>query len=130
MPEKTTDAVSWLLQLVPMLFAAFLAALGGAVQYFNKIDRAGVPFSFAKFLLEIGTSAFVGIVSFELCDSAGFSWQLTAAVVAVSGHMGARALILIENQIVRRLNDGYGNSKGRIEAEEGSDATSACEEKP
>ena len=116
MPDKTSEAVSWLLQLVPMGFAALLAALGGAVQYFNKIDRHGLPFSLTKFLVEICTSGFVGIVSFELCDSAGFSWQLTAAMVAISGHMGARALILIENNIVRRLENGYG--EGRTGKEE------------
>lgn len=107
MPEKTSAAIDWVLQLVPMCFAAMLAAIGGAVQYFNKIDRRGTPFSFAKFLLEVGTSGFVGIVSFELCDSAGFGWQMTAAIVAISGHMGAKALVIMENALIRRFENGY-----------------------
>ena len=106
MPEKDPDNVSWLLQLVPMIFAVLLAALGGAIQYLNKIDRNGTAFSFVKLLIEVGTSGFVGIISFELCDAAGFSWQITAALVAISGHMGARAIVLIENQVIRRFTNG------------------------
>jgi len=106
MPEKDPDNVSWLLQLVPMIFAVLLAALGGAIQYLNKIDRNGTAFSFVKLLIEIATSGFVGIVSFELCDAAGFSWQITAALVAISGHMGARAIVLIETQVIRRFTNG------------------------
>jgi amino acid permease len=116
MPEKDPENVSWLLQLIPMLFATGLAALGGMVQYFNKIDKNGVPFSAVKLLIEVGTSGFVGIVSFELCDAAGFSWQLTAALVAISGHMGARALVLIENQVVRRFTND--NSEREVESTE------------
>lgn len=128
MPEKTTEAVSWLLQLIPMGFAALLASLGGAVQYFNRIDKQGLPFSFVKLLLEVSTSGFVGIVSFELCDAAGFSWQLTAALVAISGHMGARALLLIEHQVVRRLSND--NSETEVEGSKKTNKQTASEEKP
>ena len=128
MPEKELGNVSWLLQIVPMGFAVLLAALGGAVQYFNKIDKHGMPFSFVKLLIEVGTSGFVGIVSFELCDAAGLSWQITAALVAISGHMGARALILIENQVVRRLHNGY--SEAEIEGSKEANQQTTCKEKP
>lgn len=104
MPDKEP---SWLLQIAPMVLAVFLAALGGALQYLNRVDKLGIRFSVLKLLLEVSTSGFVGIISFELCDYAGFNWQLTAALVAISGHMGARALVLLENALIRR----YGNER-------------------
>jgi len=94
------------------------------VQYFNKIDRYDMPFNTVKLFIEVGTSGFVGIISFELCDAAGFSWQLTAALVAISGHMGARALILIENQVIRRFTNG--NSERGVEEKEETRKQAAC----
>lgn len=125
MPEKITESMNWFMQLIPMLFAVMLAATGGAVQYFNKIDKNGIPFSFFKLLIEVSTSGFVGIVSFELCDAAGMSWQLTAALVAISGHMGARALVLIENLLIKRYaNVNYCETEAEREEGRPKNATS------
>lgn len=105
MPERTGN---FLTQVIPFIFAAFLAGLGGTVQYLNKIDKEGKPFKFFNFILEIFTSAFVGIVTFMLCDSAELDWQLTAGLVAISGHMGARLLFIFENVILISLLKKYG----------------------
>lgn len=109
----------WLVRVMPIALASCLAAVGGAVQYLNQIDKLGLKFNILKFLLEIFTSGFVGVVSFMLCDSAGFGWELTAAVVAISGHMGARAILLIETQLVRRYESEY-NCKRETETKEAS----------
>lgn len=93
---------------LPLIFASFLAGIGGAVHYLNKIDKNGVPFRAFNFFLEIFTSGFVGIIAFMLCDSAGWNWQFTAAIVAISGHMGARALFIMERLVVLPTLRKYG----------------------
>lgn len=120
MKDKILDIF---LQSVPILFASLLASIGGAVHYLNKIDRHGIPFRTFNFLLEIFTSGFVGIITFMLCDTAGWGWEFTAAIVAVSGHMGARALFIIERGIILPLlrRYGYDDSKTEIEPKEKAD---------
>lgn len=96
---------------LPLLFAIFLASIGGAVHYLNKINKQGLPFRLVNFCLEIFTSGFVGIIAFMLCDAANWGWQATAAISAISGHMGVRALFLMEQLIVLPIltKQGYNN---------------------
>jgi len=108
MPEKDPENVSWLVQTIPFIFAISLSCLGGVVNYLNRIDKAGVAFSIVRFFVEIITSGFVGIISFMLCDAAGFGWSYTAAIVAISGHMGTRALFIFETMAVQPLLRRYG----------------------
>ena len=100
MPEneiaKATQQTEWFVQVIPFCFAILLSCVGGVVSYLNRIDKHGVAFNFFRLALEIFTSGFVGIVAFMLCDAGGLSWPTTAAVVAISGHMGTRALFFIE----------------------------------
>lgn len=105
MKDWIVDALT---EYMPLIFASTLASIGGAVHYLNKIDKAGIPFRAFNFFLEIFTSGFVGIVAFMLCDAAGWNWQFTAAIVAISGHMGARALFLMERLIVIPTLRKYG----------------------
>lgn len=120
MPEKEIQNYSnWLVQIIPFALAILLSCFGGIVNYLNRIDKSGVAFSFIRLLIEIITSAFVGIISFMLCDYAGLDWSITAAIVAVSGHMGTRALFLIENTTINIAanflrRNGYDDSKTEI----------------
>ena len=113
MPEKEPENIHYLLQFVPFLFSGFLASIGGAVHYLNKVDKHGIPFSVFHFFVEIFTSGFVGIIAFMLCDAASFGWAYTAAIVAICGHMGARALFLFEQALIWPLlrKFGYENSE-------------------
>lgn len=104
MPEKELQNITtqnWLVQALPFLMAVGLSCIGGLVSYLNRIDKSGVAFSFFRLAIEITTSGFVGIISFMLCDYAELEWSATAAIVAISGHMGTRALLLIENAAVK-----------------------------
>ena len=83
-------------QIITWLWVVGLSSLGGMVSYFNSINKKKVTFSLFRLITEVVTSAFVGIVTFMLCDLAKFDWQLTASMVAVSGHMGTRALFKLE----------------------------------
>lgn len=119
MPEKEPQNATWLVQAIPFLFAVALSCLGGIVNYLNRIDKTGATFSFVRLMIEITTSGFVGIVSFMLCDAADFGWSYTAAIVAISGHMGTRALFLFENMAMLPLLRRYGYGAADSEAKTG-----------
>jgi len=115
MPEKEPENISLLMQIVPLLFSGFLASVGGAVHYLNRIDRHSLKFSIFHLFVEIITSGFVGVISFMLCDAANFGWAYTAAIVAISGHMGARALFLLEQAMLIPLLRRFGYENGKRE---------------
>lgn len=94
---------TWLVHAIPFVFASMLSAAGGAVRYLNNVSKGSVSFKLATFCIEIFTSGFVGIVAYMLCDYAALSWDATAAVVAISGHMGVRALSIAEDITVSAL---------------------------
>jgi hypothetical protein len=112
MPEKTVD---WVSQLAPFLFALAISSLGGLVGYLNRIGKSGVSFSLLRFATEVVTSGFVGIIAFEICDAANLGWSITAALVAISGHMGTRALFIIETITVKTLLRKYGYDDSETE---------------
>jgi len=122
MPEKEiANKGDWLIQNMPFIFAIALSCLGGMVSYMNRIDRTGIAFSFFRLVVEIMTSGFVGVISFMLCDAAELGWSMTAAIVAISGHMGTRALFLIEGVVVKMANNFVErNTNGNSKTETGS----------
>jgi hypothetical protein len=90
--------------LIPTLWAAAVAALGGAANFYQKV-KAGKTRAFNVMELagEIIVSAFVGLVTFWICKGYGVNEWLTAAAVAVTGHMGSRAIFLAEQWIETKL---------------------------
>lgn len=133
MPEKeiqnANEHAEWIVKYLPFFLAVGLSCLGGIVSYLNRIDKQGLAFSFFRLSVEIVTSGFVGIVSFMLCDAAGLGWSTTAAIVAISGHMGTRALFLIEgasinffNNFVERNTNGNRKTKTRTTEKTRDDA--------
>ncbi len=112
MPDKLSDATGYISQAISWIWVMALAGWGGAVSYFTKLQTNGIPFSFLKFLMEIVTSAFVGVITFLICDASNLSWEVTAAMVGVSGHMGTRALFMIEQRYEMFIK-GDGNGINR-----------------
>lgn len=93
MPEKDPTTYG----LLTYAWVLILSAWGGLVSFLRK-RRQGIvrAFNVTEFLGEIVTSAFAGILTFWLCEAAGIAPLITAALVAVSGHMGSRAIFQIE----------------------------------
>jgi hypothetical protein len=108
MPEKELQNVAanqeWITQILPFCLAVGLSCIGGIVNYLHRIDRSGIAFSIIRLIIEVITSGFVGIVAFLVCDAAGLGWAATGAVTAISGHMGTRALFIVENAASSALN--------------------------
>lgn len=78
------------------LMVTAFAAWGGLVSFLRRRHDAS-NFLWAKDLAkDLISSAFVGIITFLLCEAAHINPLITAALVGISGHMGSRALFIIE----------------------------------
>ncbi len=74
-----------------------LASWGGIVNFLRKRKDGLVrPFNFTELVGEIFTSAFVGVLTFWLCEWSVIPPLMTAALVGISGHMGSRAIFGLE----------------------------------
>lgn len=79
-------------------FMLFVAVLGGVVSFYAKVRRGEVAgHSIMHLVGEIATSAFAGLLTFWLCEYLNVPQILTAPLVGVSGHMGAKAISMFEN---------------------------------
>lgn len=93
MPEKSPETYSYL----TYMWVIGLSALGGAVAFARKVKEGHArAWNFAEFFGEICTSAFAGVMTFYLCEWSLMSPLLTAALVGIAGHMGSRAIFLLE----------------------------------
>ncbi len=81
--------------LLTYLWVFALALLGGVAGAIRRAKADG-KISMAEIIGELAISAFAGIVTFYLCEWAGLSQLLSAAMVGISGHMGSRAIFTFE----------------------------------
>jgi hypothetical protein len=83
--------------LVPTLWMLGVSLLGGIVSFLQKV-KAGKsrPMNITELVGEMMTSALVGLVTYWICRAYGVNEYLAAAGVAISGHMGARAIFIFE----------------------------------
>ncbi len=93
MPEK--DPFNYTLITYGWVF--MLSMWGGVVSFFQKVrDGKTRASNIMEFFGELSTSAFVGLATFYLCEFGNVDRLLTAVLVAVSGHMGTKAVYLLE----------------------------------
>lgn len=81
-----------------------LSIWGGVASFVNKVRNGVVrPFNVAELVGEIAVSGFVGLLTFWLCQDAGFSEALSAVCVGVSSHMGTRGLFRLEQFVSKKF---------------------------
>lgn len=91
-------------QLLTYLWVMALAAWGGISSYIRRVrEGRAEKFSFMELVGEIVISGFTGVITFWLCELAGFPGLLTAAFVGISGHMGSRAIALMEDSFKKKM---------------------------
>lgn len=99
MPEK--DAGLWqslydsLPPVLPWIFTLFLSGFATIAQYAQKV-RTGEVFSMQALILDAVVCIFVGVVTHMLCELAGITGYGRSALVAISAHMGTRAMLIYE----------------------------------
>lgn len=83
--------------IITYLWVGGLSAWGGLIAFLRKREEGRArPWNLAELIGELVTSAFTGVVTFWLCEAANIDPLITAAMVAISGHMGTRALFHME----------------------------------
>ena len=82
---------------------ALLAIWGGTVNYISRVRRnKNVKFSFVELIGEWTISAFAGIMTALICQEMGLSLILTSALAGISGHMGGRAIYMMEQFVCKK----------------------------
>ena len=86
-------------------FLLGLAVLGGFVSWYTRVRKGEIAAWNVHHLIgELATSAFAGLIAFWLCEWGNLPPMLTAAIVGVSGHMGAKAINFVETRLKSRLD--------------------------
>jgi len=77
--------------LLTYLWVVGLSILGGTVRTLTNL-KMGMSWNdlFRRWIIDITVSAFIGIITFFLCEYASLEPVLTAAFVGISAHMGTR----------------------------------------
>jgi NhaP-type Na+/H+ or K+/H+ antiporter len=106
MMDKTPLQYEWL----TYAWVVALSAWGGVASYVRKIKDGKTRFSVSELVGEVCISAFVGVVTFFICESAQFNQVIAAAFIGISGHMGSRAIFLAEKWFETRVKQKIDNN--------------------
>ena len=100
-PEKTITGYA----LLTYAWVLALSTWGGLVNYLSKI-RAGhiARFNVTELIGDMFISGFTGVLTFWMCQAAGFNELTTAVFVGISGHMGARMIGKLESVMSRKFD--------------------------
>jgi hypothetical protein len=88
---------------ITWLWVVGLSILGGTVRTLTNL-KLGMSFGDVarRWIVDVVVSAFIGIITFFLCEYAQFSQLLTAAMVGISAHMGTRAILILEEWLYKK----------------------------
>lgn len=116
MPEKDTSNMAYLIELLrqclPYLSTMFLSCLGGFVSYIQKIRIAHHKFKAVELAFDLIISSFAGLLTYFFCVYAKVSGEMAAILIAVSGHMGTRAIASFERMRDRIFGVTAGEDAG------------------
>ena len=103
MQEKLPSFTS-IADLLTYAWVFGLAMLGGAASFVRRVRSGQAKYSnIVELVGELVISAFAGLVTYFLCRSANFDDMLTAAFIAISGHMGTRIIFMLESYLVKKF---------------------------
>lgn len=92
-------------ELLTWMWVVGLSLIGGVVSFTQKLKAGHVrAWNITELVGECVTSAFVGVITFNLCQWQGFPPPLTAALVGIASHMGSRALFKLETVLNAKFN--------------------------
>lgn len=84
-------------------WVAALSVWGGVTNFIRKVKQGESRFNLMELVGEIVTSGFAGVMTFFLCEWSHTPDMLTAVLVGISGHMGARGITLLEGFLAERI---------------------------
>lgn len=96
MDEKNPWYVDFAINNLPYLTTLILSFWGGTVNYITRLRNKKLSFNFKELALDLVVSGFAGFLTFLLCRHASISESMSAVLIAISGHMGTRAILGFE----------------------------------
>lgn len=79
-----------------------IAVWGGTASYIGRLKKLNRRFSIIELVGEWTISGFAGIITAYFCQELNQSFFITAALAGVAGHMGGRAIYLMEHILERK----------------------------
>ena len=104
------DPKSWITELLEgrgFIWLVILAVWGGTANYINRLKTSKESFKLVELLGEWTVSGFAGMLTAYICIEIGTSWQLMCFMSGISGHMGGRAIYMLET----KFKDFFGEPK-------------------
>lgn len=101
LPEKTPFDYTVFQYILVMI----LGAIGGLVARLQAIIGTGIhcwKCALGRLAVDAITSGFCGLLAFWACESINMKPLLTAVMIGITGHMGSRAIFLIEKLIISK----------------------------
>lgn len=88
---------------ITYLWVFGLSILGGTVRTLTNL-KMGMTYKdvLRRWAVDVIVSAFIGVLTFFLCEYANLSQLLTAAFVGISAHMGTRAIVILEEFLYKK----------------------------
>jgi hypothetical protein len=100
-PERTIGSFA----IFTYLWVLALSTWGGVVNYLSKMRQGGIArFNLTELIGDMCISGFTGLITFWLCQASNFSELVTAPLVGISGHMGARLIGKLEQVLSRKFD--------------------------
>lgn len=91
--------------LIPTLWMAGIAMVGGYVNFRQKMQQGNArAWNLTELIGEMVVSGFVGVLTFWICRGFDVNPWLTAAGVAISGHLGARGIFMAEKALEKKVD--------------------------
>lgn len=91
------------------LWVAVISGWGGFVRFLNSMNDSRRDFKRSLLTLFAGlvTSVFVGVITFYACEIANFDKLTTAICVAITGHLGAEAIRMLQTTVMSRIKAAW-----------------------
>lgn len=102
--------------LVTYLWIAGWAMVGGVISFHQKVKQGAARWvNLSELVGELGTSAFIGVVTGLLFEAANAHPAMTYAAVGIAGHAGGRAIFWLEQVAQQTLEKKLGVTTARNE---------------
>lgn len=95
-PNNTALIVEFFKQLLPYLSTLFLSCWGGIVSYIQRLRIHRSRFNWKDLTFDLVISSFAGLLTHFFCEYSNVGGSMSAILIAVSGHMGTRAIASFE----------------------------------
>lgn len=91
---------------ISYLWLLIMSIWGGTASYLSRIRKHKVAFSLIELIGEWAISGFAGVTTALLLSALHWDFVLIAAATGIAGHMGGRAIGLLEHWLTSRFPVG------------------------